>query len=294
MMPAAFAQEILSSLWTTLIFLLGLLLMVRLIGLTGPIACGKSAVTERLRAAGCPVIDADQITHELYLDSNSSFHTRVLAAVGSSVLGPDGRIDRKKVGEIVFNDRAKLTALNKATHMLILKEIIKQTLSLMVAGNRQVALDVPLLIKFPILRRLCLSTFVVVVAPPEVQLCRLMARNGLSKEEAQKKIDAQLSVEALRSAADQVVENGSGLEELDVCVADFLLRQPQGWTALEVGLAGVAVMLAVGCSVGAAFKAGLSWSVRVSVGAATAAALLGPMVCGHWQTNVDTSASLLT
>jgi dephospho-CoA kinase len=256
--------------------------MVRLLGLTGAIACGKSAVSERLTAAGCPVVDADKITHDLYKDKHGKFHQRVLAALGPSadVLDANGYLDRKKVSECVFADKAKLKALNSATHGLILKELFRQTCSHMWNGHRQIALDIPLLVKFPLLRRLCCSSLVVVYAPLEVQLERLMARNGFTRDEALKRITSQVTSDDLRKLADYVINNDGSIEDLDKRVNDFLLEQPRGWTAKVVSLALLAAVVAVGGTGVAALKSGLSYSASLAMAAAVASGLVaGTYAC---------------
>eukprot|EP00933_Yihiella_yeosuensis_P060912 TRINITY_DN63711_c0_g1_i1.p1 TRINITY_DN63711_c0_g1~~TRINITY_DN63711_c0_g1_i1.p1 ORF type:complete len:255 (+),score=40.59 TRINITY_DN63711_c0_g1_i1:90-854(+) len=224
--------------------------MVRLIGLTGPIASGKSAVTDMLTASGIPVVDADKIAHELLSDRSGEVHKRVLAAFGTGVLDEDGVIDRTKVGQIVFSDPAKLRTLNKATHLPILLCIIRQVLSLVMSGHRRIVLDIPLLFKFPLLRRCCLSAVLVVVVDREVQLRRLMARNSLTEDDAKKKISTQAPAEVQRKLADFVLENDGSLEELKRNVNDFVREQPGGWNLLEVAGGGSAAF-AVGFSVGA-------------------------------------------
>eukprot|EP00408_Alexandrium_pacificum_P032490 CAMPEP_0171286796 /NCGR_PEP_ID=MMETSP0790-20130122/69212_1 /TAXON_ID=2925 /ORGANISM="Alexandrium catenella, Strain OF101" /LENGTH=200 /DNA_ID=CAMNT_0011756281 /DNA_START=75 /DNA_END=677 /DNA_ORIENTATION=- len=190
--------------------------MVRILGLTGPIASGKSAVTSCLVADGCPVVDADKIAHELLAEKGGQTHRRVVAALGPSVLDESGTIDRKKIGELVFNDRTKMLALNRATHLPIIKRIVWLTL--------------------------------VVTVPPNVQLARLMARNGLSEEEAQRKIAAQLPAEVQRQMADFAIDNGGTLEELQHRVAGFLAEQPRGWSIYEIGaLAGATASLTGAC-----------------------------------------------
>mmetsp|Transcript_106463 Transcript_106463/g.288768 ORF Transcript_106463/g.288768 Transcript_106463/m.288768 type:complete len:230 (-) Transcript_106463:68-757(-) len=227
--------------------------MVRLIGLTGPIACGKSAVASCLAASGCPVVDADLIAHSVLADRGGQVHQRVVAAFGPGVLGDDGAIDRAKVGAIVFEDHAKLKVLNGITHGPILREILWQTASLAWRGHPRIVLDVPLLVKFPWLRRLFLSTVLVVVARPEVQLERLMKRNSLTEEQARQKVASQAPACEQRRVATFVVENDGSLEELRASVAAFLGREPAGWslarcTGACAACAAPVVALALGAS----------------------------------------------
>eukprot|EP00747_Dinoflagellata_sp_TGD_P178572 gnl/TRDRNA2_/TRDRNA2_27707_c0_seq1.p1 gnl/TRDRNA2_/TRDRNA2_27707_c0~~gnl/TRDRNA2_/TRDRNA2_27707_c0_seq1.p1 ORF type:complete len:259 (+),score=39.88 gnl/TRDRNA2_/TRDRNA2_27707_c0_seq1:77-853(+) len=211
--------------------------MVRILGLYGPIASGKSAVADRLAAEGCPVIDADKIAHTLLSDKGGKIHRQVVAAFGEGVLDEDGVIDRQKVGAIVWNDYTKLKALNRITHYPILLAIIEQGIRCMLQGHRQIAVDVPLLVKWPKMRWLFISSLIVVVTPPETQLSRLMARNNLSEEDARRKIDAQESAEVQKRTADIVITNDGSLHDLHDKVRSVLASQPSGWTACEVILA---------------------------------------------------------
>mmetsp|Transcript_23605 Transcript_23605/g.52316 ORF Transcript_23605/g.52316 Transcript_23605/m.52316 type:complete len:247 (+) Transcript_23605:38-778(+) len=206
--------------------------MVRFVGLTGPIACGKSAVAERLVASGIPVVDADKVTHRLYADRTSRLHRRVVSQFGEGILGKDGFVDRAKLGEAVFGDPIKMKALNKASSGPILGALVREAWSLSLKGYRLIALDIPLLAKFPLSRRLLAAT-IVVVAPPPVQLQRLMARNGLSEEDALKRIRSQASVEEQERMADFVVRNTGSLDDLEQEVKGLVGQLPSGWTLHE-------------------------------------------------------------
>jgi len=212
----------------------------------GPIASGKSAVAARLKAEGCPVVDADLISHEIQSDPRSKVGKRLVAEFGSSIVGSDGKIDRAKIGEVVFADPDKLKRLNQITHGPILQEIIRQTFTLMLKHHRQIALDIPLLAKIissnPRAARWLLSGVLAVLVPPETQLKRLMARNNFSEEEAKRRISTQLSGDDQRKLADWVLENDCSLEELQERVAAFLRKQPRGWSLWEV--VGVTALLA--------------------------------------------------
>eukprot|EP00439_Symbiodinium_sp_Y106_P025938 s5183_g3.t1 len=219
---------------------------VRHVKMTDPPAWVSTSCSDsdaELRRGHCwPVVDADKIAHELLADTSGTIHKRVVSEFGTTVLDSEGVIDREKLGKVIFSDPAKRRKLDKATHGPILTTIVKRTLWLMLQGHRTIVLDVPLLLKFPVLRRLCLSAVLVVLVSPETQLTRLMARNDLSEDEARRKIDSQLSGEAQRKLADFVVENNGSFEELRRSVADLQHQAPQGWSAaLGVCLAQMAL-----------------------------------------------------
>eukprot|EP00401_Gymnodinium_catenatum_P031619 CAMPEP_0117546312 /NCGR_PEP_ID=MMETSP0784-20121206/46542_1 /TAXON_ID=39447 /ORGANISM="" /LENGTH=235 /DNA_ID=CAMNT_0005343179 /DNA_START=40 /DNA_END=747 /DNA_ORIENTATION=- len=221
--------------------------MVRLFGLTGPIACGKSAVAKCFEREGIPVVDADVIAHQLYADKSSKMSRRVIAQFGPGVLGADGAVDRQKLGELVFGDPGKLAALNRATHGPIMQALLWKTFSLLFKGHRQIALDIPLLAKFPRFRKLCLAATVVVVVPGDTQLQRLMARNGFSREEALTRMAKQMNAEEQIQMADYVLDNSGSLEDLGGKVSALLGQLPRGWTIYEDLLA-LGVLLAAGAA----------------------------------------------
>lgn len=207
--------------------------MVYLIGLCGAIACGKTAVSCRLKDAGIPIVDADEITHRLYSNKQGRMHKKVVATFGKTILAEDGTVDRQKLSEIVFANPVGLRALNKATHGPIMQTIVWEFFILLLKGHRRIAFDIPLLIKFPKVRRFILSTTVVVSAPKSVQFARLISRNGYSEEEAQRRIDQQASAEEQCRMADIVLDNSGNLDDLDQKVSVVLRDMPRGLNMYE-------------------------------------------------------------
>lgn len=206
-------------------------------GLMGPIASGKSAVADCLQEHGIPIVDADKITHELQSDPGGAVHKKLIAEFGGGILGADGVVDRQKLGAVVFDNPEKLRALNGIMHGAIMREIVCRTMSLALRGHRKIFWDIPLLAVFlqkqPRLWRWILSAVVVVIAPPDVQKARLMARNQLTEEEAQKRMDLQLSASKQRELANIVIENDGSLTELRGKVAAFLNQDPRGVNICE-------------------------------------------------------------
>merc|ERR1719161_215095 len=200
--------------------------MVRLIGLTGPIACGKSAVGNFLSQAGLPIIDADITAHKC-MRSGQPAYRAVVAAFGDGVLANNGEIDRELLGSIVFGDPDKLRKLNQCTHKYVAMSMLWQLLGLVMMGHGTIVLDIPLLFKFP--RIAALTTRVVVVAPFAVQLERLMKRNGLTEGQARAKIGAQMSADEQAKLADVVIDNSGTLEELETAVRKSLHALRRGW-----------------------------------------------------------------
>lgn len=189
------------------------------IGLTGGIATGKSTVSRLLAERGAAIIDADVIAREIMEPGHP-----VLAAVserfGPGVLHPDGTLNRKKLGEIVFSNPEERKALEALTHPAIRTEMKRRLEELEAADpNRLVVADIPLLYESgldPLYDRI-----MVVYVPREVQLTRLMLRDGLSKEAAEQRLNAQMDIEIKKERADILIDNSGELEETKRQIDDF-------------------------------------------------------------------------
>jgi dephospho-CoA kinase len=176
---------------------------LRLVGLTGGIATGKSTFAAALRELGLPVVDADQLARQVVEPG-----TPTLAAVAAAfpgVVGPDGRLDRKALGARVFGQEAERRRLEAITHPAIRAAMVDETARLEAAGHDLAFYDAPLLFEVGLDRAMALV--VVISAPRQAQLRRLAARDGLSVAEAEARLAAQLPVEAKAARADVVVEN---------------------------------------------------------------------------------------
>ncbi len=189
------------------------------IGLTGGIATGKSTVSRLLAERGATIIDADVIAREIMEPGHP-----VLAAVserfGPGVLHPDGTLNRKKLGEIVFSHPEERKALEALTHPAIRAEMNRRMEELEAADpHRLVVADIPLLYESGL--DPLYDQIMVVYVPREVQLTRLMLRDGLSKEAAEQRISAQMDIEIKKERADILIDNSGGLEETKRQIDDF-------------------------------------------------------------------------
>ncbi|MBS3908803.1 MAG: dephospho-CoA kinase [Actinobacteria bacterium] len=181
-------------------------------GVTGPIASGKSAVTALLKEKGADVIDADEIAREVVEPGRPAW-TDIVEHFGESVLRPDQSIDRPELGRIVFGDAEQREALNEIVHPRVIDEVDSRLRELE-AINRPdavVVIDAPLLIEVGMDKR-CAHT-VVVTADEDIRLERLL-KKGLSREEAESRVGAQRGKDALEKFADVVVANNGTLDEL--------------------------------------------------------------------------------
>jgi dephospho-CoA kinase len=177
------------------------------VGLTGSIAVGKSHVLSIFRELGCHTIDADQIARQV-VTLNSEGLKLVVETFGSEVLKPDGSLDRQRLGTIVFADEAKRRQLNSILHPLIIAaqdERIRRIEQSDPSGI--VIIDAALMIESGGYRRM--DKLIVLYCEPEIQLQRLMRRDGLSRETAESRIAAQMPQHEKKTFADFLI-NTSG------------------------------------------------------------------------------------
>ena len=188
-------------------------------GLTGGIACGKSAVTRILREQeGIPVIDCDEIAHAVYLPGTWGY-SRVMAAFSEGPpLLPNGCVDREALGKIVFHDRSQRKLLEKAVGPPILIEILRQLLYHWAAGESLVVIDAPTLYETKHLLWIC-SRVIVVSTDAKTQLQRVITRDGLSRADAERRIAAQMPLRKKCELADVVLDNSKTLDALRTVVA---------------------------------------------------------------------------
>lgn len=193
--------------------------MARIIGITGGIASGKSTVTEFLRQQGYQVIDADQVVHELQ-EPGGRLYQALLSAFGSAILQEDGRLDRPKLGAMLFGNPELLAQSSQLQNEIIREELARRR-DLLAETEAVFFIDVPLL--FELQYEDWFDQIWLVDVAEETQLSRLMARNALSLEEAEKRITAQLSLQEKRKRADVLIENNGSVEET-LAQVDQLLK----------------------------------------------------------------------
>jgi dephospho-CoA kinase len=192
---------------------------VRVVGLTGGIASGKSTFAAALRARGVPVVDADALARAAVAPGSPALG-EIARAFGPDVLGPDGALDRKRMAALVFSDPEARRRLEAITHPAVRLAMAEETRRLAGAGHALAFYDTPLLYEVGLDR--ALDSVVVVWAPADVQRARIVARDGLSPAEADARIAAQLPVDEKAARADFVVENTGAPDALGA-KADRLL-----------------------------------------------------------------------
>jgi dephospho-CoA kinase len=180
------------------------------LGITGGIASGKSAVAGILREMGFRVIDADALGHSL-IEPGTPAYGEIVREFGAGVVGTDGRIDRGKLGALVFADTAKLAQLNAIVHPRVEEEIVRQFGEWEKDGARDAAfVEAALLVEAGYQKNL--DGLVVAWCKPEQQMERLMGR-GLSEAEALRRIAAQMPAEEKLKFATERIDCSGSLEE---------------------------------------------------------------------------------
>lgn len=180
------------------------------IGLTGGIAAGKSTISEELARLGATVIDADKVGHEAYLPGSEGWHA-VHNAFGDAVVAADGTIDRRALGAIVFGDPAQRDRL-QALIWPVMKRMMAERLATLRAQNTEVAAIEAAVLLEAGWQDLTDKLWVVTV-PPDVAVERLVARNGLTPEQARERLAAQLSNDERGRNSDAVIDNARPLAE---------------------------------------------------------------------------------
>ena len=194
-------------------------------GLTGSIGVGKSYVASLFAELGCHVLDADHTAREVVLPGTAGLNA-VTEAFGNDILNPDGTLNRKQLGALVFADEAQRQRLNHILHPFIIArqdEILNRWEAEDPRGIGIV--DAALMIESGGYRRF--DKLIVVHCRPEVQLERLMLRDKLSRDEAQRRIDSQMPQEEKQKFADYLIDTSDGFEltrEQTIKVHKDLLR----------------------------------------------------------------------
>lgn len=194
---------------------------MRVVGLTGGIASGKTTVSRMLIHRGLPVVDADVIAHALQAPGTPVWQA-IRARFGWAVLMVDGSLDRSRLARMVFGHPEALDYLNRAVHPAVRQAIRAQVECFRLEQRPVVILDVPLLIEGGLYRDV--DEVWLVYANPEQQMERLMERNGMTREAAMERIESQMPLRDKKPFAQVVLDNSAGLAELATQVERALER----------------------------------------------------------------------
>ncbi|MBZ5644574.1 MAG: dephospho-CoA kinase [Acidobacteriia bacterium] len=211
------------------------------VGLTGGIATGKSTVVAMLRELGCHVLEADKIAHRM-IEPGAAAYDEVVREFGRGILLPDGRVDRPKLGAIVFADPKKLARLNAIVHPPTLAAQDRELAEIEQAEPHAIAVvEAALLVEAGYDKKL--DWLVVTWCTPEQQIARLTeagAGRGLTVEQARQRIAAQMPVEEKRRLADEEIDCSGSLERTREQVAALYakLRKMETERSLKSGARG--------------------------------------------------------
>ncbi|KAF8808188.1 CoaE-domain-containing protein [Phlegmacium glaucopus] len=199
------------------------------IGLTGGIATGKSTVSALLKASNVPIVDADVIARQV-VEPGTTALAKTEATFGKEVLFPDGTLDRKKLGNIIFTDESKRKKLNAIVHPAVRRAMLWQVLGYWIRGYKYCVMDVPLLIEGGLWR--WVGSVVLVYCSQELQLQRLMNRDNSSREDALARLGSQLPISGKVTYADIVIDNSGSKHELEDQIKGLIkrLEREAGWT----------------------------------------------------------------
>ena len=188
------------------------------LGLTGNIGCGKSSVSTIFMENNIKVVDADIVARQIFDDKN--LLNEVFSTFGESIKNQDGSLNRRELGNILFNDDEKLILLNNLTHPKIKQKILSKVEEYKNQGEKIVVIDAALLIEddyIPYIQKLILIT-----CRKEIQINRIIARDNCTKEEAISRINSQMSQEEKVKFADYIIDNSNSFEELQKKVLELI------------------------------------------------------------------------
>ena len=193
-----------------------------IIGLTGGIGCGKSTVSNMFVARGAKLVDADAIAREV-VAVGSPILAEVAAQFGADILHPDGSLNREQLGSLVFQNPQLKKQLENILHPPI-RQLIRARMNAYHTENpdRLVIVDIPLLYESQLEEMF--EHIVVVYVPEDVQVTRLIAREGWSEEVAKHRISTQMPIEAKRLRANSVISNQFSLEDTERQVDELMME----------------------------------------------------------------------
>lgn len=192
---------------------------MRWIGLTGGIATGKSTVSNWLKSHGYAVIDADELAR-LVVAPGSEGIRQILSQFGAEVIDEDGNLDRRKLGALVFADREKLRDLENIIHPLVQAQVQSLRERYQREGRDFVFYDVPLLYEKKLQSQF--DQVIVISANEKTQKERMRARDGLSEQEIEHRLNSQVPMADKVSQADIVIENNGSRSDLEKKLEDLV------------------------------------------------------------------------
>jgi len=191
----------------------------KIIGLTGQTGAGKTVVCDMLTERGYKVINCDEVARSV-VEKGRRCLMDLTIEFGTDILNGDGTLNRKKLGEMVFSDKTRKKQMEKIIFPHITREIDEMCDKLRESGEAAIFLDAPTLIESGV-NKSC-DKVVSVIAPPEDRFMRIVRRDGLTAEEAGRRMSAQHDDGYYTSASDFVIQNGGGMDDLTLKVLEML------------------------------------------------------------------------
>ena len=192
------------------------------LGLTGGIACGKSTISQTLSELGAVIVDGDRLSRELTMSGGAALPD-IRAAFGDGVFHPDGTLNRRALGAVVFVDDTARDKLDAIMQPLLLTLILRSIEDARLSGAAVCVLDMPLLYEKD-LDRLCDRVWCAYI-PRETQLARLMQRDGFTPEEAENRLRSQLPAEEKAARADVVIDTSGPMDYTKECVISLYAKE---------------------------------------------------------------------
>lgn len=196
-----------------------------ILGLTGNIGCGKSSVTNILRKHNIDVIDADIVAREIFDDK--SLLEEIFENFGNSIKNSDNTLNRKALGDIVFNNDEKLIKLNRITHPKIRKKIMDKVNIVKKHSKNIVVIDAALLVEGGYLD--IVDKLLVITCKEEIQIERIQKRDNCGREEAISRINSQMSQSEKVKYGDYIIDNSGTLAQLKDNTEKFIVYMKENW-----------------------------------------------------------------
>lgn len=184
--------------------------MTLIVGLTGGIASGKSTVSSMFQELHIPVVDADQLSREVVKPGEEAYE-KIVSHFGTTILKKDKTLNRKKLGAIVFADENKRKRLNQIVHPAIRQRMLQQRDAYVRDNYPCVVLDIPLLFENKLMHYV--DKIIVVYVDEDIQLQRLISRDGFSETEAKQRVNSQLPLKDKVLLADAVIDNNGTIRQ---------------------------------------------------------------------------------
>ena len=205
-----------------------------LIGLTGGIATGKSTVSKLLSQKGFCIIDADKIAR-IVVEKGKPAYFKIINYFSKDILFKNSDIDRKALGKVIFNDESSRQALNNIVHPYVFEEM-KEQIEYLSLNNKIIFLDVPLLFEqYDLWKEYSVEfdEIWLVYCNKDIQIERLMDRDNISKSQAMKRIDSQMSLDEKRRMSSKIINNSQDIIYLKEQVDELLKRYDLGGVYFE-------------------------------------------------------------